>query len=314
MRMRRHFLGWVGVTWVLATVCSCLFGAYLESDQPEAVRDDAPAVEPPRRVIPPKPLPPPDNAVASLIGRVRVERPHTYRHLTVFPLSLKRPSDLDEICTFAEAVRRDWIVIRESRDARVPVVMVRNDSMRHILLLGGELLVGGKQNRAVRNDVLLPPLSSFIEVPVYCVEKGRWQGTQDAFGKAPALVHPTLRLEAAAGAPQDSIWRDIQAKSSRLGVSPATGDYHHVRESGAVKAQMGDIARHFRRVPRSGRVGVVVTAGDRILGYHCNKALTVEFRDKIPALFDILFRRHPVPLFLFTNITLAGIGSTRYYM
>ncbi len=43
-----------------------------------------------------------------------------------------------------------------------------------MVLLAGEILLGGKQNRVMTEDILLPPLSAPVDLQVYCVEQGRW--------------------------------------------------------------------------------------------------------------------------------------------
>ena len=80
--------------------------------------------------------------------------------------------------------------------ARVPDVVVDNRGKSHVLLLAGEILVGGKQNRVLREDILLPPLSGARPIGVYCVEQGRWnEGRRDFESSSPSRTRsPAPRL------------------------------------------------------------------------------------------------------------------------
>ena len=298
----RGCLGFAAGFSALLWLPCALQAAYLESGEDGPQRDvQAPAPAPIRR-RPPAPSPH-ENPLAQVIGRLRVERPYTYENLTVFPLSLRGPivgllrrRGTPDVRTLDEAIRRDWITVYEKGHAEVPRVTVRNRSQYRVFLMNGEILVGGKQNRVVRDDVLLPPHSPAIEIPVYCVEKGRWAGTAEHFRPAPILAHPALRRRAASGASQDSIWREVESQSERLGVHTANGDYGKVYDDAGVRAQLDRIMPRLRRVPRSGHVGVVVAAGNRILGadiFTSNRLFT-ELWEKIcrSYLLDYV-ARHP---------------------
>ena len=58
--------------------------------------------------------------------------------------------------------------------------MLINNSDRPLLLLAGEIVTGGKQDRVIGADRLVPPKSDPIDLSVFCVEPGRWVATQRA--------------------------------------------------------------------------------------------------------------------------------------
>ena len=261
-----------------------LLAAYLESDGKKSEAPaPAPRPRPPVRVIPPPEPPPPPEAVRELLQRIQVESSHSYKNLAVFPLSLRSPHGLDNIRTLDEAVRRGWLTVREQKQARVPYLTLRNESRPYVFCMAGEIIVGGKQNRILRADVLIPPDSGSIEVPVYCVEQGRWKGANDDFYESPGLAHGGLRLAAAKGASQDAIWGEIESFSRRVGATSSTKDYGQVFEDAELKKWLEDVLPRFRRVLRSDRVGVVVVAGNRIVGCDLfgDDKLFQKLRDKI---------------------------------
>lgn len=251
---------------ILGGLASTASGAYLESGDDADVIRDTPVPARPIRVIPPEPPPGHENPVTRLVRQIRVGRPYVTANLTVFPLSVRNSASLPEVRTLEQALDNGWIVIREKRHAQVPVVAMRNDSRYHVLVLGGEVLCGGRQNRAARTDVLLPPRSPFIDIPVYCVEEGRWRGVHDEFGAAPGMVHPTLRLDAAIGASQTSIWRSITDRGRNLGLDTPTADYQGLLAEQSVRTRMTKISVPFLRLPGRDRIGAVAVVGGHVLG------------------------------------------------
>ncbi len=173
--------------------------------------------------------------------------------------------------TLDEAVRRGSLRVTEVGAGSVPSLLVVNHGRRPVFLLAGEILLGGKQDRVLRQDVVVPPHAT-IEVSVYCVEKGRWDARASrgaAFDSAPSVVADgALRSRAAAGRSQEDIWSHVERKSAEAGVSSATGAYRSYVESPAVTRRLDEIVS--RCAPPSawrGRaVGAVFTSAGRVLG------------------------------------------------
>jgi len=133
-------------------------------------------------------------------------------------------------------------------------------------LLSGEIIVGGKQNRIVREDVLLPARSGWIEVSVYCGEQHRWRGSESGFKSKGTLSAPSLRGMAARSATQDSIWREIDGQLGRAKVESSTRSYQRLYETESVRRKLDECVARFPPFPDRGTVGCVVVCGRRILG------------------------------------------------
>ncbi len=67
-------------------------------------------------------------------------------------------------------------------DGEVNKLFVENVSNDTVYLMAGEVVKGGKQDRVLASDMVLPPNSDKVELPVFCVEHGRWSYKSDAFG------------------------------------------------------------------------------------------------------------------------------------
>ena len=258
---RLHTAGLVSLLGLLLP-CAGAFGAYLQSDTRESGRGGEFVPRPP-----PIPPPPPrdSNPLRDLVRRVDVGRPYHYRGLTVFPLVLRDGPVNTDIRTLDEAVSAGWLSVRELDEARVASVHVRNDSRHPVFLMAGEILLGGRQNRIVREDSLLDAESGVVEIPVYCGEKERWVGVKEDFGGAGGLVNQELRGRAARGASQGEIWSSIDRQLSAAKASAPTRSYQDIYATEAVRRETEDTVGRLGDLRGRGTVGVVTFVGGRML-------------------------------------------------
>ena len=92
--------------------------------------------------------------------------------LSVFPLTGARETG-PAYLTGPEAFEAGLIQVSELDPPEVPSLAIFNLGLVPILLVEGEMLVGGDQNRTMNVTVLCPPQVRTV-VPVSCVEAGRW--------------------------------------------------------------------------------------------------------------------------------------------
>jgi len=255
------------------------WASYLEGD--EAVGRPRPG--PPVRVIPrPEPVPVPDNALARVVRRLTVRPGYTYDGLTVFQLEMVNVDDDTEYLSMAQALKRDDLAIREKGSGSVPALQARNRGRRHVLLLAGEIVAGGKQNRVLRHDLLLEPRSRWVELPVLCVEQGRWHGAGE-FKSSPSVAMLGVRVGAQTGAGQERIWADVSRYSRELGVDSSTQDLQAVQDSPEMREDVARYRDEFRKHWHRQAVGMVVARWGRIVGadLFCNSDVFLEHRDRL---------------------------------
>jgi len=97
--------------------------------------------------------------------------PHLSNHPDTIP-SKQRLSDLDYLL-LDEALREGLIEVGEvSKEGSVQNLKVTNKSLKMVLILDGEELVGARQNRVV-NTIILVQAKYTLLIPVSCVEEGR---------------------------------------------------------------------------------------------------------------------------------------------
>jgi len=167
-------------------------------------------------------------AIKSAISNLQVGSPQEIRNLKIFPL-IGNPSTSEPYMVLDEALSEGQVNISEVSSAgRVPTIKFTNHGSKPVLILDGEELVGCKQNRVV-NLTILAPAKTSIELPVSCVEMGRWREESSSFSVSKQTLYAGLRAKKLssvsssmqngryAESDQGEIWDDISEKFARMG-------------------------------------------------------------------------------------------------
>jgi hypothetical protein len=248
-------------------------------------------------------------------GEWRLLEPISYENLTVFPVATSSERDTTGFLTLEEGLSSGNVVvqeqgadtmIRDRGDGVRPVVrsyggpavnqlVLVNRGKRPLILLAGELVSGGKQDRVIAKDRIVPPGGEPLPLDVFCVEHGRWSAGSK-FTSANTIVHPSVREQAAVAQKQTSVWDSVMAgttaaRSASPGGAPApaprvpaaelsaviaedapTQSYSKIYESRrvapSVESMVNEVARRFRRETAGLKgervVGVVIAYGGEV--------------------------------------------------
>jgi hypothetical protein len=242
-------------------------------------------------------------------GEWRLLEPVRYENLTVFPVVSSSRYDTSAFLTLEEGLSSGVVTVREqgadavyrNRDGSRPVtqnyggpsvnqLVLVNHSKRPLLLLAGELVSGGKQDRVIGKDRIVAPFGEPLPLNVFCVEHGRWSsGSQ--FNEAKTIVHPSVREQAAVKQKQGDVWAAVTAGSVATpppaAPAPRVGNaelqaaiqdeaptqsyskiYESRRVSASVETVVTEIQRRFRKETSGLKgervVGVVVAYGGEV--------------------------------------------------
>jgi hypothetical protein len=114
-----------------------------------------------------------------------------------------------------------------NRGDEVNTLVLVNHSKRPLLLLAGEIVTGGKQDRIVAKDRIAPADADPIDLGVFCIEPGRWTGSSDSFGVAGKstaksfMVQPEVRERAMVDQDQQQVWNSVDGAISQMEVAAA---------------------------------------------------------------------------------------------
>jgi hypothetical protein len=234
----------------------------------------------------------------------KVLAPIGHGNLTVFPVVATTSHDTQEFLTLDEGLRSGDVVVSESGNA-APLVRPRhgirptrynpgdgaevnrlvlvNNSKHPLILLAGEIVTGGKQDRVIGKDRLVPAESDPIDLSVFCVEPGRWTATKANFGGFDsAMGGPALRAKVMSDKNQEMVWSEVRkAQSSMVAqLSPpmaaavgGTSSYARVMQNDEVKQKVDAVAAPLQHDYQSvikqlhdrNAVGVVVAVNGEII-------------------------------------------------
>ena len=155
--------------------------------------------------------------------------------------------------------------------------MLVNNSDRPLLLLAGEVVTGGKQDRVIGLDSIVPPHSGPIDLSVFCVEHGRWVASSEHFGTMKAqMAQPSVRMPAMATRNQQRVWDTVSSAVGGMAMAaPQASASLHASTSYAKAMQNPDVEKKvtliaadydalWRELRKAGAKGVVVAINGRI--------------------------------------------------
>jgi len=110
---------------------------------------------------------------------------------------------------------RDGAVSQAYQGDQVNTLVLVNNSKRPLLLLAGEIVTGGKQDRIIAKDRIVPAGADPIDLSVFCIEHGRWTESSDKFGTSAKaanesiMVQPAVRQQAMVAKDQQQVWDSV---------------------------------------------------------------------------------------------------------
>ena len=183
-------------------------------------------------------------AISDTIDQLHLGKSTTFEGLTVFPLFGDTAFEADYL-TLDEALEQEQArVLEVDEDGDVPNLLFENLGDRKVLLLDGDELIGAKQNRVI-NLTILVPAHTKIEIPVSCVEAGRWSYRSSEFKSAGRAMFSRARASKAEQvtsrmkrsgerhSDQSEVWENVAACSMHLDVESPTrsmGDMYEQHE------------------------------------------------------------------------------------
>jgi hypothetical protein len=172
-------------------------------------------------------------AINKALQNIRLGEAQGFENMQITPLLAPAASTADYL-TLSEAQELGLAVVTEVSDSgSVPTLLLENTADQAVFLLDGEELVGAKQNR-ILNLTLLVPARTSLEIPVSCVEQGRWSHRSREFASAEraffskgrarkaARVSENLREGGYRNSDQSEVWEDIDVKMRNMAVDSHT--------------------------------------------------------------------------------------------
>ncbi len=206
-------------------------------------------------------------AVRELIGSVRQAEPLRVGALTLIPLlpTPERAARQTGYLPLEEALRRKLVAITEQAQASVPELLAVSTADAPVVLVGGEQVIGGLQNRVLNTTILLAPHVE-LQIPVTCVEVGRWHDEPDTFEEDtaadPAGSAPTRPMRRGFTSDEAAYAKLRQMHAKTVTQSLAVGDGHRA-DQGAVWGEVSSRISAARLLAPSGAMQALYKAPER---------------------------------------------------
>src|SRR4030095_2790901 len=156
-----------------------------------------------------------------------VSGPYSHKNLTRFLLHGADQRQDKTPWTLQEAMERKMVVVHETGD--VNNLAIENLSDEEVHVQSGDIVKGGRQDRVLALDLIVPPKSGKIQIASFCVERGRWSGRgQEEAGQfassGKALNSKELKIAAKHSASQREVWDKVAQSQARLSAGVVAAD------------------------------------------------------------------------------------------
>jgi hypothetical protein len=199
----------------------------------------------------------------------------TYKNLKIIPIRYKGPGSglpiLSNTVPLSQALAQGLVTVKERGTTAVENVhwlSLINNSDKHVYVSSGEIMAGGRQDRMVTKDTLVMARSGRIDLPVMCVEEGRWSEKDKKFTYR-RMANMRLRKVLDGTRSQVQVWREI---NHQLDSSKIKNKYlsYLAREKDKKFIQLQNEYWNFFKQkfqqPDSNIVGMVCMSGGKIIG------------------------------------------------
>ena len=238
---------------------NCLIVICLLSACKPSHSQDTPA-RPANQAGPAKPAAAPGTAP----GDPQLSGPYVHDNLTIF--LIHKPgakNDPTNYLILEEAVQAKTLHVTEKADgAQVNKIEIENVGDQPVFLQAGDTVKGGKQDRVIAVDYVLPARSGKKQIDAFCVEPGRWSGRVEGgaryanvFGAASAPVaSKEQKLAVKLSRDQGKVWEEGRKTNEGLASKSAStararDSYVLTIEDPAIQKKVAEYTDALQRIP-----------------------------------------------------------------
>jgi len=157
------------------------------------------------------------------LNHVAVAGPYTHENLSMYLLLGSDTFDGNRFIPLDDALEQQCVVVHET--GNVGELEVENLSeLFDLYIQAGDVVKGGRQDRTLGVDFVLPAKSGRVPIPSFCVESGRWhrRAAEEAgsFSSSKSyLASKKLRMAAKLSKSQDEVWKKVAETQEDLSES-----------------------------------------------------------------------------------------------
>lgn len=238
---------------------------------------------------------------------------NTYANLRLYPVYAtdgfrKAMGRVGPYTSLQEAVQKKKVKITEKNSGgSVNDLTIENLSKDTIIVICGDVIKGGQQDRIIEDDIVLAPKSGKKNLKVFCVESGRWTRlderevhahTRSTSGRIvnDAQSEPaefktyyskgtmSLRKVVEKEKNQSQVWSKVEEINLENKTQNATSAYTAISTSDSFSSKLHSYLMAFEsKLTNPNIIGVIAVTGNNVIG--CDLFATNEiFRGQYPSL------------------------------
>jgi len=201
---------------------------------------------------------------------------YQFENLQLYPIRANQEffvhhKNLGNYVTLKDGLEKGKVRVTEHSGGTVNTLFIENVSGDTVMVLSGEVVQGGKQDRVIAQDFILPPRSGKQDVSVFCVEHGRWQtrkGGDMSFNQYYSISTNSVRKAATVNKDQQEVWKEVAETTDKNSASTSTGTLAALKDSKDFNGDLENYVNFFKNSfsDQPNVIGVIVVTGDKILG------------------------------------------------
>ncbi|MHC4313820.1 MAG: ARPP-1 family domain-containing protein [Planctomycetota bacterium] len=161
-----------------------------------------------------------ENITTEQSGRFKILGPFTHRNLALYLVKGKDVIRKTKFVTLEQALKDEKVTVGETGNVRNLVISSKYDE-EYVFIQAGDIVKGGKQDRTLSTDLIVPPSAKKIPLQSFCVESGRWRarGTEnvDKFSMSSNQVASRdLRVASRYSRSQQEVWDNAAKLQEKL--------------------------------------------------------------------------------------------------
>lgn len=214
-----------------------------------------------------------------------------YEYLRIYPIIgseefITGNEGIQNFQTLGEAITNDRFRITEKKpygrfsdQGAVNSLTVQNKTDEAVFLMAGDVLQGGNQDRVIGEDQVIAA-ASINDIPVFCVEKGRWSPHAEQDGeqtdKKPIyafrgyynVAASEVRRSVKHSKNQSEVWEKVGKVTAINNAEASTGTYAALENSDQFTETRTSYLRFFsdKFEEQKKAIGMVAVSGNRVIG------------------------------------------------
>jgi hypothetical protein len=253
---------------------------------------------------------------------------NTYAKLRLYPVYANEIfkanfKSVGKYLPLQQAIAKKKIKITEKNNGgSVNDLTIQNLSADTIIIIPGDIIKGGQQDRIIAKDMVLKPKSGKVNVKVFCVESGRWTAGTNTVAisrNAPPAEFKSyynkgsqsLRKVVEKEDNQSLVWNKVEEINKKNKTVTNTKTYTALGNSADYKKQLEKYLQFFKNKfdKDENIIGVVVVTGNMVSG--CDMFAT---HDLFVKQYESLLHSYATEAILNGKPVTASVDVVKKYM